>query len=122
MVLMVFLGSAILSMVKDLLLSTFVCYLVILGTPVFVGSGLLYIIATDDNSPLDGRRTGGLVHFGFIFWIVLSIIGGLIDAAIGTSFYEVRFSILGVALAYLAFAFLVNGLSDLFILPFTPMR
>ncbi|MGY5865789.1 MAG: DUF2070 family protein [Candidatus Thorarchaeota archaeon] len=112
MVLMVFLGSAILSMVKDLLLSTFVCYLVILGTPVFVGSGLLYIIATDDNSPLDGRRTGGLVHFGFIFWIVLSIIGGLIDAAIGTSFYEVRFSILGVALAYLAFAFLVNGLSD----------
>ena len=99
-------------MVKDLLLSTFVCYLVILGTPVFVGSGLLYIIATDDNSPLDGRRTGGLVHFGFIFWIVLSIIGGLIDAAIGTSFYEVRFSILGVALAYLAFAFLVNGLSD----------
>lgn len=112
MFLMVFLGSAILSVVKDLLLSTFVCYLIILGTPVFVGSGLLYIIATDDNSPLDGRRTGGLVHFGLIFWIVFSIIGGIIDAVVGTSFYEVRFSILGVSIAYLAFAFLVNGLSD----------
>ncbi len=112
MILMVVLGSAILSAVKDFLLSTFVCYLVILGAPVFIGSGLLYVIATEDNSPLDGRRTGGLVHFGFIFWIVLSIIGGIIDTALVASFYEVRFSILGVSIAYLAFAFLVNGLSD----------
>jgi putative membrane protein len=109
---MVVLGSVILSALKGLLLSTFVCYLIILGMPVFVGSGLLYIIATDDKSPLDGRRTGGLVHFGLIFWIVLSIIGGIIDYALGASFYEVRFSILGVSIAYLAFAFLVNGLSD----------
>ncbi|MHA2116240.1 MAG: DUF2070 family protein [Candidatus Thorarchaeota archaeon] len=112
MILMVVLGSVILSALKGLLLSTFVCYLIILGMPVFVGSGLLYIIATDDKSPLDGRRTGGLVHFGLIFWIVLSIIGGIIDYALGASFYEVRFSILGVSIAYLAFAFLVNGLSD----------
>jgi putative membrane protein len=112
MVLMVVLGSVVLSFVKDLLISTFVCYMVILGTPVFVGSGLLYIIATDDNSPLDARRTGGLVHFGLVFWIVLSIIGGIVDSAFGLSFYEVRFSILGVSIAYLAFSFLVNGLSD----------
>jgi putative membrane protein len=112
MVLLVVLGSAILSVLKDLLLSTFICYLVILGTPVFLGSGLLYVIATEKNSPLDGRRTGGLVHFGLIFWIVLSIIGGIIDAGLGSTTYEVRFSILGVSIAYLAFAFLVNGLSD----------
>ncbi|MFW9869944.1 MAG: DUF2070 family protein [Candidatus Thorarchaeota archaeon] len=112
MVFMVVLGSVILSILKGLLLSSLICYLVILGTPVFVGSGLLYLIATEENSPLDGRRTGGLVHFGLIFWIVLSIIGGLIDAATGSSVYEVKFSILGVSIAYLAFAFLVNGLSD----------
>jgi predicted neutral ceramidase superfamily lipid hydrolase len=112
MVILVFLGSALLSVLKDLLLSTFICYLIILGTPVFLGSGLLYIIATEKNSPLDGRRTGGLVHFGLIFWIVLSIVGGIIDTALGTATYEIRFSILGVSIAYLAFAFLVNGLSD----------
>ncbi|MHA2220668.1 MAG: DUF2070 family protein [Candidatus Thorarchaeota archaeon] len=92
MVILVFLGSTLLS--------------------VMIGSGLLYLIATEENSPLDGRRTGGLVHFGLIFWIVLSIVGGVVDALVGASFYEVRFSILGVSIAYLAFAFLVNGLSD----------
>ena len=109
---MVLIGSVILSILKGLLLTTFACYLVILGLPVFVGSGLLYLIATEENSPLDARRTAGLVHFGLIFWIVLSIIGGIIDAAVGLTFYEIRFSILGVSVAYLAFAFLVNGLSD----------
>ncbi|MHA2043790.1 MAG: DUF2070 family protein [Candidatus Thorarchaeota archaeon] len=112
MVILVFLGSTLLSVMKGMLVSTFISYLVILGTPVFVGSGLLYLIATEENSPLDGRRTGGLVHFGLIFWIVLSIVGGVVDALVGASFYEVRFSILGVSIAYLAFAFLVNGLSD----------
>ncbi len=112
MILLVVIGSVLLSILKEILLSTFICYIVILGTPVFVGSGLLYIIATAENSPLDGRRTGGLVHFGLIFWITLSIIGGLLDAAAGSSFFEIRFSILGVAIAYMAFAFLVNGLSD----------
>ncbi len=112
MILLVVLGSALLSVLKDLLLSTFLSYLIILGTPVFVGSGLLYVVATEKDSPLDGRRTGGLVQFGLIFWIVLSIVGGIIDAASGSNMYEVRFSILGVSIAYMAFAFLVNGLSD----------
>ncbi|MFX1483460.1 MAG: DUF2070 family protein, partial [Promethearchaeota archaeon] len=112
MVFLVVAGSALLSISKNLLISTFSFYLFILGIPVFIGSGLLYIIATDENSPLDGRRTAGLVHFGLVFWIVLSVIGGLIDALIVSSAYEVRFSILGVVIAYMAFAFLVNGLSD----------
>jgi putative membrane protein len=112
MILLVLIGSFILSAVKGFLLDVFLCYLVILGVPVFIGSGLLYLIATEDNSPLDGRRTAGLVQFGLIFWIVLSIFGGIVDSLMVSTFFEIRFSILGVSIAYLAFAFLVNGLSD----------
>jgi putative membrane protein len=112
MILLVLIGSLILSVVKGLLLDVFLCYLVILGAPVFIGSGLLYVIATEENSPLDGRRTAGLVQFGLLFWIVLSVVGGIVDSLAGSTTFEIRFSILGVAVAYLAFAFLVNGLSD----------
>ncbi|OLS31355.1 MAG: hypothetical protein ThorAB25_03590 [Candidatus Thorarchaeota archaeon AB_25] len=112
MILLVLIGSLILSAVKGLLLDVFLCYLVILGAPVFIGSGLLYVIATEENSPLDGRRTAGLVQFGLLFWIALSVVGGIVDSLAGSTAFEIRFSILGVAIAYLAFAFLVNGLSD----------
>lgn len=112
MLLLVFVGSLILTAVKGILLDVFLCYLVILGAPVFIGSGLLYVIATEDGSPLDGRRTAGLVQFGLIFWIALSMIGGIIDSVLSSSVFEIRFSILGVSIAYMAFAFLVNGLSD----------
>ncbi|MHA2303575.1 MAG: hypothetical protein ACXACD_21760, partial [Candidatus Thorarchaeota archaeon] len=56
MVLLVLIGSLILTVVKGLLLDVFLSYLVILGAPVFIGSGLLYVIATEEGSPLDGRR------------------------------------------------------------------
>ncbi len=112
MILLVFFGSLILSATKGLFLDVFVGYLIILGGPVFIGSGLLYAIATDEGSPLNGRRTAGLVHFGLIFWITLSAIGGILDAIASSNILEIRFSILGVSIAYLAFAFLVNGLSD----------
>ena len=112
MILLVLIGSLILSAVKGLLLDVFLCYLVILGAPVFLGSGLLYLIATETGSPLDGRRTAGLVQFGLIFWIALSTVGGIIDAVAASTVFEIRFSILGVSIAYMAFAFLVNGLSD----------
>ena len=78
----------------------------------FLGSGLLYVIATEKGSPLDGRRTAGLVQFGLIFWISLSVIGGLVDALTASGVFEIKFSILGVSMGYMAFAFLVNGLSD----------
>jgi putative membrane protein len=112
MILLVFLGSLILSLVKGFLLDMILSYLIILGAPVFIGSGFLYVIATEEDSPLDGRRTAGLVQFGLIFWIALSVIGGIIDAVTSSAAYEIRFSILGVSIAYMAFAFLVNGLSD----------
>jgi putative membrane protein len=112
MVLLVLIGSLILTIVKGLLLDVFLNYLVILGAPVFMGSGLLYVIATEEGSPLDGRRTAGLVQFGLIFWIAMSAIGGIVDALFSSTVLEIRFSILGVSLAFMAFAFLVNGLSD----------
>jgi len=112
MVLLVLTGSLILSVTKGLLLEVFMNYLIILGIPVFVGSGLLYMIATEEGSPLDGRRTAGLVLFGLIFWISLSAIGGIIDSLRSSNVFEIRFSMLGVSIAYMAFAFLVNGLSD----------
>ena len=112
MILLVLIGSLILTVVKGLLLDVFLNYLVILGAPVFIGSGLLYVIATAEGSPLDGRRTAGLVQFGLIFWIALSAIGGIVDALSSLTVFEIRFSILGVSLAFMAFAFLVNGLSD----------
>ena len=112
MILLVLIGSLILTVVKGLLLDVFLNYLVILGAPVFIGSGLLYVIATAEGSPLDGRRTAGLVQFGLIFWIALSAFGGIVDALSSSAVFEIRFSILGVSLAFMAFAFLVNGLSD----------
>ncbi|MFW9963821.1 MAG: DUF2070 family protein [Candidatus Sifarchaeia archaeon] len=112
MILLVLIGSIVLSVTKGLLFDVFLSYLIILGIPVFIGSGLLYVIATDEGSPLDGRRTAGLVLFGLIFWISLGAIGGIIDAIGSSDVFEIRFSILGVSIAYMAFAFLVNGLSD----------
>jgi len=112
MLLLVLVGSIILTAVKGILLDVFLFYIVILGAPVFIGSGFLYAIASEEGSPLDGRRTAGLVQFGLIFWIALSIIGGITDLVLSSSIFEIRFSILGVSIAYMAFAFLVNGLSD----------
>ncbi len=112
MILLVVIGSLILSLVKGLFLGVFPFYLIILGAPVFIGSGLLYLIATEEGSPLDGRRTAGLVQFGLIFWIALSVVGGIVDALASSTVFEIKFSILGVSIGYTAFAFLVNGLSD----------
>jgi putative membrane protein len=112
MILFVSIGSIIPALVKGFRLDVFLGYFIILGVPVFIGSSLLYLIATEENSPLDARRTAGLVHFGIIFWIALSIIGGIVDALAVSSVYEIRFAILGISIAYMAFAFLVNGLSD----------
>ena len=98
MILLVLIGSIVLSVTKGLLFDVFLSYLIILGIPVFIGSGLLYVIATDEGSPLDGRRTAGLVLFGLIFWISLSAIGGIIDAIGSSDIFEIRFSILGVSI------------------------
>lgn len=87
-------------------------YMLLLGTPVFLGTGLLYLVGRDEGSPLDARRTAGAVMFGLVFWYVLGIIGTLIDGVSGASVFEVRFFLLGAGVAYFLFAFLVNGLSE----------
>jgi predicted neutral ceramidase superfamily lipid hydrolase len=91
---------------------TWFCYLILLGVPVFVGTGLLYLIGRDEGSPMDARRTAGAVMFGLIFWFIFGMIGVTIDGILGTTGYEIRFLFLGAGIAYFMFAFLTNGLSD----------
>ncbi len=94
------------------LLVTFAFYMFLSGIPTFLGTGLLYLIAAEKNSPLDARRTAGSVLFGLLFWFSMGIIGGLADSLLSTQTFEPRFWILGASMGYLAFAFLINGLSD----------
>ncbi|TFG31775.1 DUF2070 family protein [Candidatus Thorarchaeota archaeon] len=90
----------------------FLMYMILLGTPVFLGTTLLYLIGKDEGSPLDARRTAGAVMFGLVFWYILGIIGVFIDGITNSQFFEIRFYMLGAGIAYFLFAFLVNGLSD----------
>ncbi len=87
-------------------------YLVLFGASTFLGIGLLYIVVRQKGAPLDLRRTTGSMLFAVIFWIALSIIGGIVDALFGINYFEGRLILLGTGLAYLALAFLVTGLSD----------
>jgi hypothetical protein len=74
-----------LTMVSADFLRTWFCYLVLLGLPVFLGTTLLYLIARDEGSPMDARRTAGAVMFGLIFWFIFGMIGVIIDGVLGTS-------------------------------------
>ncbi|MFX1416913.1 MAG: DUF2070 family protein [Promethearchaeota archaeon] len=87
-------------------------YLVLTVVPAFLGTALLYAIVRKKGSPLDARRTAGAVQFGILFWIATGVLGGLLDYLLVSTYYEVRFWILGLGIAYTAFAFLVTGLSD----------
>jgi len=87
-------------------------YLVLTVVPSFLGTALLYIIVRERGSPLDARRTAGAVQFGILFWIVTGVLGGLLNYLLVSTHYEVRFWMIGLGIAYTAFAFLVTGLSD----------
>jgi len=93
-------------------LFTLSIYVTILGLSSFLGTCGLYLIVTDDGSPLDPRRTAGSVIFGNLIWFIMGLIGVLIDSTISVQFYEIRFWTVGASLGYLMYAFLVNALSD----------
>jgi predicted neutral ceramidase superfamily lipid hydrolase len=93
-------------------LLTFSLYLSVLGIPTFAGTGLLYLILTSRNSPLDARRTAGTVMFGNLIWFTIGLIGAVVDRVVGLQFYEIRFWTVGASLGFLMYAFLVNALSD----------
>ncbi|MFX0107437.1 MAG: DUF2070 family protein [Candidatus Hodarchaeota archaeon] len=86
--------------------------LLTLGIPSVLGTLLLYLIIRKEGSPLDARRTAGSVQFGIFFWMGFGTVGSLLDLLLASQFYEVRFWILGLGIAYLFFSFLVTGLSD----------
>jgi putative membrane protein len=118
MALLVLASSAVSTILKGVfpgssnLFTTYALYLLYTGVPAALGTTLLYIVAAERNSPLDARRTAGAVQFGLLFWYVMGMIGSVVDASLSSQYFEPRFWLLGASLGYLAFAFLVNGLSD----------
>jgi putative membrane protein len=112
------LSSSILSILKSSLIPSFeildvlIYYFIILAIPSFLGLPVMYIIIKKEGSPLDARRMSGAVQFGIIFWMILGTIGGIIDVLATSSFYEIRFWLLGMSIGYIFFAFLITGLSD----------
>ena len=91
---------------------SFLMYVLLFGLATFLGTGLLYLIVRQKDSPLDLRRTAGSMLFAVIFWVSLAMIGGLVDFLTGFEYLEARLIILGMGLAYLALTFLITGLSD----------
>ncbi len=87
-------------------------YLVIYVTSMLIGTILMYAVVRKKDSPLDARRTAGSAQFGVIFWVVLGIIGGLLDLVLVADYFEIRFLLIGLGVAYVFFAFLLTGLSD----------
>jgi putative membrane protein len=87
-------------------------YFTILGIPSFLGTGLLYLALREAGSPLDVRRTAGVVMFGNLIWFVIGAIGAIIDSLLSIQFYEIRFWTVGASLGFLMYSFLVNALSD----------
>lgn len=92
-------------------LEAFIFYCTLLFSAAFLGSCLLYLVVRKEGSPLDGRRALGAAQFGIIFWYFLGTLGGLIDLIASTAL-EANMWIFGMGLGYLAFSFLVTGLSD----------
>lgn len=84
----------------------------ILGIPTFLGAVLLFLIVGNKGSPLDARRTAGIVMFGNLIWFIMGLIGITIDGILSSQFYEIRFMTVGGSLGFLMYAFLVNALSD----------
>ncbi len=105
-------GLKILAGVTTMPLSTMALYMAILSVPTFFGTGILYLALTSHGSPLNARRTAGIVVFGNVLWFTMGLVGAAIDSIISYQFYEIRFWAIGASLAFLMIAFLVNALSD----------
>ena len=109
---LIIIGLKMITHVLTAPLFTLSIYVTILGVSSFLGTCILYLIVTDEGSPLDPRRTAGSVIFGNLIWFIMGLIGVLIDSIISVQFYEIRFWTVGASLGYLMYAFLVNALSD----------
>ncbi len=96
----------------DSFIITFLAYTLVYGLSMLIGTLLMYTIIRKKDSPLDARRTAGAAQFGVVFWVIIGILGGLIDLLSGLVFFENRLLMLGLSVAYVFFAFLLTGLSD----------
>ncbi|NWF96271.1 MAG: DUF2070 family protein, partial [Candidatus Thorarchaeota archaeon] len=87
-------------------------YLMLLVVPVFVGYALMYALVRKPGSPLDARRTTGIVQMGVYIWILIGLVGTVIAAITVNPYTEVRLWSAGMVAAFLLFTFLATGLSD----------
>jgi len=92
-------------------LELFIGYLLVLSIPSYVGTLLLYALIKKEGSPLNLRRTTGVIQFGIIIWFSFGMIGRIIGVVLGAGVAS-RFWLLGANMGYLMFVFLVDGLSE----------
>jgi putative membrane protein len=87
-------------------------YLLLIGLPALLGTKLLYAMVGGSESPLDSRRTIGIAQYGVLLWLIITFLGGVADFVLAADFYEGRMWLLGLAMAYMLFAFLLTAMSD----------
>ncbi len=87
-------------------------YLLLIGLPALLGTMLLYAVVREHESPLDSRRTIGIAQYGVLLWLIITLVGGAADFVLAADFYEGRMWLLGLAMAYMLFAFLLTAMSD----------
>ncbi len=93
-------------------LNTLASYLVILALPATIGTALLYLIVREKNSPLDIRRTSGVMQYALFIWLSLGSVGALIDFILMSDIFEMRLMLVGMIAFFIFASFLVTGLSD----------
>jgi len=87
-------------------------YLLLIGLPATMGTMLLYAVVRKHESPLDSRRTIGIVQYGVLLWLIITLFGGAADFVLAADFFEGRMWLMGLAMAYMLFAFLLVAMSD----------
>jgi putative membrane protein len=87
-------------------------YLCLICLPALLGTRLLYTVVGGSESPLDSRRTIGIAQYGVLLWLIIAFLGGVADFILAADFYEGRMWLLGLAMAYMLFAFLLTAMSD----------
>lgn len=104
-------GGDLISGMTSQPLELLIGYLAVFGIPAYLGTLLLYALIRKEASPLDLRRTTGVIQFGVLIWFSFGIIGRIIGLFFGIEAVS-RFWLLGANMGYLMFIFLVDGLSE----------
>ncbi len=89
----------------------FIQYLLEFATPAILGTLLLFAVVRERGSPLDLRRTSGVMQYALMTWLAVTVIGSILDLATHGIYFEVRMMLIGVDAYFLSASFLVTALS-----------